>query len=144
MVNSPSVFVTASDYLAEYGTTHAVTVTNWDNPTATVVNMDFLERRVSDANAIIAAYVHRLNLRSVPKLLKVIGVRLVNRLLHIYEVPPAVEAEGNWAYSMLRDIASGRIRLEESDGSEAPSQASPRNFNWGGGDFIEQFRLWRY
>lgn len=127
-------YVTEADFVERYGVPHAIRVTNLDFPGATTINQDVLRSRIDEVNAVISGFVQHQNLSGVPVLLKTIGVRLLNRFLYQYEVPEAVLAEGNWAMAMLRDIASGRIRLDDSLG-EVESQGSPQYYEGGGGEF---------
>lgn len=91
-----------------------------DVPTGEV-DIDVLNRAISEADALIDGYLaarYALPLASTPPLLVSLALDITLWRLHLGEPSSKVKADFDAALRSLRDIASGTIRIPEATGLE--------------------------
>lgn len=122
-------YVTQAGLVSLYGAGQLIALTDRDG--AGEINADVLDAAIAGVGGEIDGYLtgrYTLPLAEVPPILTRIAARLVISDLHTLDKPDTVKDEAKWARDALKDIASGRLRLDDGDGDgAAPEQigASP-------------------
>lgn len=122
-------YAQTSDLIARFGETELVQLTDRANKPPTTVNQDTVGRALGDATSLIDGYlskVYGLPLASVPSNL----VKMCCDIARYYLAGKAAEKDGavarayNEAVLWLKDVANGRVKLDDGGAAPEPAEGS--------------------
>lgn len=108
-------YTTLANLTDRFGESMLISLTDRDDVSTGVVDVDVINRALADTDAVIDGYVavkYALPMASIPPLLGDIAQTVAIWKLHIYAVDPKIEEDYKNALRSLRDISSGTIRLD--------------------------------
>lgn len=118
------VYATLADMQERYTMADLTQLSDWDGTGA--INAARIAAKLADAGATIDAYVSsKYGDRShlpVPPLLELIACQIAFRLLHRGTPPEGVLKAHDRAIDQLRDIAAGRLKLDEGNIDALPAR----------------------
>lgn len=123
-----SSYATVQDFIDYVGTQESIEITNLDDPMASSVNEDLLEKALTHATAEINAYLagnYSLPLASIPPILMYDCCEIARYRLDKLKTRDDVTERYNNAIARLRDISKGLVTLGlDAAGEEAASGAT--------------------
>lgn len=120
----PIVYATLADMQARFRPEQLIQLSDWDGTGA--LDQARVEQAIATAGTIIDGYVSaKYGDRSalpVPPLLTKIACDIAFFELHRANPPESVEKKNKAAVDMLRDIAAGKVRIDEGDTTAIPAR----------------------
>lgn len=120
----PIVYATLADMQARFRPEQLIQLSDWDGTGA--LDQARVEQAIATAGTIIDGYVSAKygdrSALAVPPLLTKIACDIAFFELHRATPPESVEKKNKAAVDMLRDIAAGKVRIDEGDTTAIPAR----------------------
>ena len=112
------MFATVQDFIDRYGQAEALALTRLDNPAATTVDEDLLERRLRDATTLMASYIGLELTEPYQEVLKGKACEIARAMLDRNRRREDVQLDYDAAIAWCRDVAKGLVRLPVAGGGD--------------------------
>ena len=128
------MYATQQDLIDRFGQEELVELTDRADPPAGVIDATVVTRALTDADALIDGYVgarYDLPLSSTPALLVDLAADIARYKLYKDDPTEAVESRNKAALATLRDISTGKAKLDiagaepATSGAGAPEVSAP-------------------